>query len=152
MVYPVYFILMLNFSFLLSWFLAEKLLCWVLTFSILFLPCFVVNTETRQEQRTKFTATVTDLKPPPAENLMVERVQGNNGSVKRVKSPITATSYTVASLQTATNSFSQEFLIGEGSLGRVYRADFSNGKVFMCDFVHEIICHTSTVLNGYDVN
>ncbi|KAJ9689789.1 hypothetical protein PVL29_012457 [Vitis rotundifolia] len=87
-----------------------------------------VNTETMQEQRTKFTATVTDLKPPPAENLMVERVQGKNGSGKRVKSPITATSYTVASLQTATNSFSQEFLIGEGSLGRVYRADFPNGK------------------------
>ncbi|RVW45988.1 Protein STRUBBELIG-receptor family 8 [Vitis vinifera] len=88
-----------------------------------------VNTETMQEQRTKFTATVTDLKPPPAENLMVERVQGKNGSGKRVKSPITATSYTVASLQTATNSFSQEFLIGEGSLGRVYRADFQMERV-----------------------
>lgn len=83
---------------------------------------------------------------------MVERVQGNNGSGKRVKSPITATSYTVASLQTATNSFSQEVLIGEGSLGRVYRADFPNGKVFMCYFEHEIICHISTVLNGFDVN
>ncbi|PON90594.1 Tyrosine-protein kinase [Trema orientale] len=35
----------------------------------------------------------------------------------------------VASLQTTTNSFSQEFLIGEGSLGRVYKADFSNGKI-----------------------
>ena len=74
---------------------------------------------------------VTDLKPPPAEKLMVERVQGKNGSVKRIKSPITATSYTVASLQTATNSFSQEFLIGEGSLGRVYKAEFSNGKVIL---------------------
>jgi hypothetical protein len=46
-----------------------------------------------------------------------------------MKSPITATSYSVASLQTATNSFSQEFLIGEGSLGRVYRGEFPNGKV-----------------------
>ncbi|KAF5472751.1 hypothetical protein F2P56_009444 [Juglans regia] len=87
-----------------------------------------VNTEV-QEQRLKSMAAVTDLKPPPAENLMVERVQGKNGSVKRIKSPITATSYTVASLQTATNSFSQEFLIGEGSLGRVYKADFNNGKI-----------------------
>lgn len=74
---------------------------------------------------------VIDLKPPPAEKLMVERVQGKNGSVKRIKSPITATSYTVASLQAATNSFSQEFLIGEGSLGRVYKAEFSNGKVIL---------------------
>ncbi|XP_062161527.1 protein STRUBBELIG-RECEPTOR FAMILY 8 [Alnus glutinosa] len=82
-----------------------------------------------QEQRSKSTGAVADLKPPPAEKLTVERIQGKNGSVKRIKSPITATSYTVASLQTATNSFSQEFLIGEGSLGRVYKADFPNGKI-----------------------
>lgn len=87
-----------------------------------------VNT-VMQEQRVRSTAAVTDLKPPPAEKSTVERMQGNNGSVKRIKSPITATSYTVASLQTATNSFSQEFLIGEGSLGRVYKADFPNGKI-----------------------
>lgn len=73
-------------------------------------------------------AAVTDLKPPPAEKVMGERLSGKNGSVKRIKSPITATSYTIASLQTATNSFNQEFLIGEGSLGRVYRAEFP-GKV-----------------------
>ncbi|KAK6932769.1 Leucine-rich repeat-containing N-terminal, plant-type [Dillenia turbinata] len=81
-----------------------------------------------QEQRLPTVMTVTDLKPPPAEKLVVDRIAVKNGSVKRVKSPITATSYTVASLQTATNSFSQEFLIGEGSLGRVYRAEFPNGK------------------------
>lgn len=87
-----------------------------------------VNTEI-QEQRVKNIAMVTDLKLPPAEKLMVERLQEKSGSVKRVvKSPITVTSYTVASLQSATNSFSQEFLIGEGSLGRVYRAEFPNGK------------------------
>lgn len=82
-----------------------------------------------QEQRVKPAATVSDLKPPPAESFTVERLQGTNGSLKRVKSPITATSYTVAALQTATNSFSQENLVGEGSLGRVYKAEFSNGKV-----------------------
>ncbi|KAL8470119.1 hypothetical protein ACS0TY_032835 [Phlomoides rotata] len=82
-----------------------------------------------QEQRSKPTATVSDLKPPPSENVTVERLQGNNGSLKRVKSPITATSYTVAALQTATNSFSQENLVGEGSLGRVYRAEFPSGKI-----------------------
>lgn len=86
-----------------------------------------VNME-MQEERSKPTVTVSDLKPPPAEAVTVERLQGN-GSLRRVKSPITATSYTVAALQTATNSFSQESLVGEGSLGRVYRADFPNGKV-----------------------
>ncbi|PKI57377.1 hypothetical protein CRG98_022222 [Punica granatum] len=48
--------------------------------------------------------------------------------MKRVNPPITATSYTVAALQTATNSFSQESLIGEGSLGRVYKGELPNGK------------------------
>ncbi|KAF6173242.1 hypothetical protein GIB67_026937 [Kingdonia uniflora] len=89
-----------------------------------------VNTQTR-EQRVKSATTVTDIKPLPAEILMGERVHGiiGNGNGKKVKSPITATSYTVASLQTATNSFSQECLAGEGSLGRVYRADYPNGKI-----------------------
>ncbi|XP_030971468.1 protein STRUBBELIG-RECEPTOR FAMILY 8 isoform X2 [Quercus lobata] len=82
-----------------------------------------------QEQRVRSIAAVTDLKPPPAEKPTVDRMQGKNGSVKRIRSPITATSHTVASLQTATNSFSQEFLIGEGSLGRVYKAEFTNGKI-----------------------
>ncbi|CAK9182220.1 unnamed protein product [Ilex paraguariensis] len=94
------------------------------------LPVSAVNTE-MQEQRVKSTATVVDLKPPPAENELVERMQGKNGSVKRVKSPITAAPYTVAALQMATNSFSQENIVGEGSLGRVYRAEFSNGKVIL---------------------
>ncbi|XWS15538.1 hypothetical protein CRYUN_Cryun34aG0008600 [Craigia yunnanensis] len=80
-----------------------------------------------QEQRVKNVAAVIDLKTPSAENLTVDRMS-KNGSLNRMKSPITATSYTVASLQTATNSFSQEYLIGEGSLGRVYKAELPNGK------------------------
>ncbi|XWS18170.1 hypothetical protein CRYUN_Cryun32bG0019400 [Craigia yunnanensis] len=80
-----------------------------------------------QEQRVKNVAAVIDLKPPSAEKLTVDRMS-KSGSLNRMKSPITATSYTVASLQTATNSFSQEFLIGEGSLGRVYKAEFPNRK------------------------
>ncbi|PWZ17913.1 Protein STRUBBELIG-RECEPTOR FAMILY 8 [Zea mays] len=54
-----------------------------------------------------------------------------NGSTtaKRPKVPVTVTSYTVADLQVATNSFCEDSLLGEGSLGRVYRAGFPNGKV-----------------------
>ncbi|OMO86490.1 Bicarbonate transporter, eukaryotic [Corchorus capsularis] len=72
-----------------------------------------------QEQKVKNAAVVIDLKPPPAEKLPIDRMSTNR-SLKRMKSPITATSYIVASLQMATNIFSQEYLIGEGSLGRVY--------------------------------
>ncbi|KAG4956287.1 hypothetical protein JHK85_042667 [Glycine max] len=93
------------------------------------LLALVFLTPQMQEQRVKSAAVVTDLKPRPAENVTVERVAVKSGSVKQMKSPITSTSYTVASLQSATNSFSQEFIIGEGSLGRVYKADFPNGKV-----------------------
>ncbi|GMI77501.1 STRUBBELIG-receptor family 8 [Hibiscus trionum] len=80
-----------------------------------------------QEQRVKSVAAVIDLKPPPAENVTVDRIS-KYGYINRMKSPITATSYTIAALQTATNSFSQEYLVGEGSLGRVYKAGFPNGK------------------------
>ncbi|XWS12881.1 hypothetical protein CRYUN_Cryun37aG0128100 [Craigia yunnanensis] len=87
----------------------------------------IVGHTEMQQQRVKNVAAVIDLKPPPAEKLTVDRIS-KNGSLNRMKSPITATSHTVASLQTATNSFSQEYLIGEGSLGRVYKAEFPNGK------------------------
>ncbi|KAJ0989580.1 hypothetical protein J5N97_007936 [Dioscorea zingiberensis] len=82
-----------------------------------------------QEQKLK-SAFGTNPKPPPSEVVMVENVYAKNSSGRRAKVPITATSYTVASLQIATNNFSQENLVGEGSLGRVYKAEFSNGKVF----------------------
>lgn len=81
-----------------------------------------------QEQRAKSVASVADLKSSPVEKVTVDRVM-KNGSVSRIRSPITASQYTVSSLQVATNSFSQENIIGEGSLGRVYRAEFPNGKV-----------------------
>ncbi|CAL0309099.1 unnamed protein product [Lupinus luteus] len=94
------------------------------------LPHGITNvTPQVQEQRVKSTAAVADLKPPPAENAMIGRVPIKSGSIRQMKSPITSTPYTVASLQSATNSFSQEFIIGEGSLGRVYKADFTNGKI-----------------------
>ncbi|KAF7805903.1 protein STRUBBELIG-RECEPTOR FAMILY 3-like [Senna tora] len=43
--------------------------------------------------------------------------------------PIFAKSFTIASLQQYTNSFSQENLIGGGMLGSVYRAELPNGKL-----------------------
>ncbi|CAK9159338.1 unnamed protein product [Ilex paraguariensis] len=49
---------------------------------------------------------------------------------KKLKIPIFARLYTVAELQSATNSFSEESLLGEGSLGSVYRAEFPNGQIF----------------------
>lgn len=94
-----------------------------------FYPSLVLVNREALEQRAKSTAPVIDLKPLPMEKMTVDRIRGKNGSLKRVNSTISATPYTVATLQTATNSFCQENLVGEGSIGRVYRADFPNGKV-----------------------
>ncbi|XP_078154259.1 protein STRUBBELIG-RECEPTOR FAMILY 8-like isoform X2 [Carex rostrata] len=85
------------------------------------------TTKAAQVQRSE-TPTA-NLKPPPIEKVTPERVFGKNGSMKSPKVTMTATSYTVAALQVATNSFSQDSLLGEGSLGRVYKAEFPNAKV-----------------------
>ncbi|KAK1276010.1 Protein STRUBBELIG-RECEPTOR FAMILY 8 [Acorus gramineus] len=87
------------------------------------------NKKEIQEQMVKSSIFAANLKPPPAEKMIGEKAYSKNGSGRRTKAPITATSYTVASLQTATNRFSQEHLVGEGSLGRDYRAEFPNGKL-----------------------
>ncbi|VFQ96263.1 unnamed protein product [Cuscuta campestris] len=79
------------------------------------------------DQRARSTSNIVDLKLPSTEKSLIEKMQGKNGSLR--KSSLTASPYTVAALQTATNSFSQENLVGEGSIGRVYRADFPNGKI-----------------------
>ncbi|CAA3006782.1 STRUBBELIG-RECEPTOR FAMILY 6 [Olea europaea subsp. europaea] len=59
--------------------------------------------------------------------------------------PINAKSYSVADLQIATDSFSIENLIGEGSIGRVYRAQCDDGKVLAVKKIN-----SSTLLNHED--
>ncbi|XP_027337896.1 protein STRUBBELIG-RECEPTOR FAMILY 6-like isoform X2 [Abrus precatorius] len=48
---------------------------------------------------------------------------------KTVKAPENVKSYSIADLQIATGSFSVDQLLGEGTFGRVYRAQFDDGKV-----------------------
>lgn len=65
------------------------------------------------------------------------RIQTKTMKVSRRKSfsknemPIGAKAYTLTELQVATNSFTEENLIGEGSLGSVYRAEFPDGTVMI---------------------
>jgi hypothetical protein len=75
-----------------------------------------------------------ELKAPPS-----FKISGENGPTRpppsrppparSTKAVVPAISYSVADLQAATNSFAQENLIGEGSLGRVYRGEFTDGQV-----------------------
>lgn len=57
------------------------------------------------------------------------RVCRRRSFAKKSRIPIGVKLYSVAELQTATNSFSEENLLGEGSLGSVYKAEFPNGQV-----------------------
>lgn len=83
------------------------------------------------EQKIKVSPPEIMLKPPPSERHKTngDRAFERKSTSKRAKSPITAITYSIADLQMATNSFSQENLIGEGALGRVYKAEFPNGKI-----------------------
>ncbi|KAJ4827540.1 hypothetical protein Tsubulata_035997 [Turnera subulata] len=47
------------------------------------------------------------------------------------EAPISAKVYTVEELQSVTNNFSEENLLGAGSLGSVYRAEFPDGQVLV---------------------
>ncbi|KAG0515225.1 hypothetical protein BDA96_10G260400 [Sorghum bicolor] len=86
------------------------------------------NREVLNNNHENAVVATSDLQP--AGKMTPDRVHGTNGSsAKKPKVPVTVTSYTVAALQVATNSFCQDSLLGEGSLGRVYKADFPNGKV-----------------------
>lgn len=79
-----------------------------------------------------------NLKPPSKIELhkSYENDPTNNPIVKEVNlSSIGATAYTVADLQVATDSFSADNLIGEGSFCRVYRAQLSAQKVCSITFV-----------------
>lgn len=75
-----------------------------------------------------------NLKPPSKIDLhkSFDENDPTNKSVTTKKinlSTIRATAYTVADLQMATESFNADNLIGEGSFGRVYRAQLSDQKV-----------------------
>ncbi|XP_039041132.1 protein STRUBBELIG-RECEPTOR FAMILY 6-like isoform X2 [Hibiscus syriacus] len=74
-----------------------------------------------------------NLRPPPVDrhkSFNEEEFNKKPIAVKKaVPPPTNVKSYSIADLQMATGSFSVENFLGEGSFGRVYRAQFGNGKV-----------------------
>ncbi|KAK9281399.1 hypothetical protein L1049_004299 [Liquidambar formosana] len=70
------------------------------------------------------------LKPPPSDriNSFNDAEFENRLKVKKSTS-IRATCHSLADLQTATGNFATGRLLGEGSIGRVYRAKYADGKV-----------------------
>jgi len=88
----------------------------------------MVNTKTFD------TPASTNLRPPPIDrhkSFDEEEFSPKPVVVKKpVAAPVNVTSYSVADLQMATGSFSVDHLLGEGSFGCVYRAEFDDGKVY----------------------
>ncbi|CAM6012052.1 unnamed protein product [Sphagnum balticum] len=85
-----------------------------------------------EKTTSQASAAIQIPKTPPSLRSICEK--GASGRSIPGKGPkmvmMAATAFSVGDLQTATNSFAQENLIGEGSLSRVYRGDFPNGQVF----------------------
>ncbi|XP_027350961.1 protein STRUBBELIG-RECEPTOR FAMILY 6-like isoform X2 [Abrus precatorius] len=92
-----------------------------------------VQTSSVTDLKTFDTSASINLKPPPIDRLKSfddEEFSKKPTHVKKtVTAPANVKSYSIAELQIATNSFSVDHLIGEGSFGRVYRAQFDDGKV-----------------------
>ncbi|EPS61932.1 ovule receptor-like kinase 28, partial [Genlisea aurea] len=80
---------------------------------------------------------VVNLRPPPPFERHKSFDDNDDKSAKPVvvtpkkvePPPVSAKLFSVADLQVATDSFSVENLVGEGSIGRVYRAETDDGRV-----------------------
>ncbi|EXB93649.1 Protein STRUBBELIG-RECEPTOR FAMILY 2 [Morus notabilis] len=66
---------------------------------------------------------------PPIYHSRVEKTSRRTSFARKYGFPMKAKVYTIADLQSATSSFSEPNLIGEGSLGSVYKAEFPDGQV-----------------------
>ncbi|KAK6915229.1 Leucine-rich repeat-containing N-terminal, plant-type [Dillenia turbinata] len=66
--------------------------------------------------------------PPPCSKSFSDNEFANRPNVKRSVS-FHAVAYSLADLQAATGNFATGRLLGEGSVGRVYRAKYADGKV-----------------------
>ncbi|KAI4355345.1 hypothetical protein L6164_004126 [Bauhinia variegata] len=92
-----------------------------------------VQTSSIIDMKTFDTSAAINLKPPPIErHKSFDEDEFSKKPIiakKTVTAPANVKSYSIADLQIATGSFSMDQLLGEGSFGRVYRAQFDDGKV-----------------------
>ncbi|KAL3375752.1 hypothetical protein AABB24_006954 [Solanum stoloniferum] len=94
---------------------------------------------------------VVNLRPPPIERHKsfdeVDIAAKPIVPPKKVNTAkIDARQYSIADLQMATDSFNVDNLIGEGSFGRVYRAQFDDGKSRKSTLLHSRILKIFSIL------
>ena len=92
-----------------------------------------VQTSSTLDTKTFDIPATINLKPPPIERHKSfdedDFAKKPVVNKKTVTVPANVTAFTVADLQMATGSFSVDNRLGEGSFGRIYRAQFDDGKV-----------------------
>ncbi|WJX80481.1 Protein STRUBBELIG-REPTOR FAMILY 7 [Trifolium repens] len=92
-----------------------------------------VQTSSMLDLKKLDTSDSINLKPPPIDrHKSFEKNEFSNKSTivkKIVTAPVDVQSYSIADLQITTGSFNVDHLVEEGSFGRVYRAQFHDGKV-----------------------
>ncbi|KAL0339586.1 UNVERIFIED_CONTAM: protein STRUBBELIG-RECEPTOR FAMILY 2 [Sesamum radiatum] len=69
------------------------------------------------------------ITPSPLPPIRTKTMKVSKRSSPRSKMSVGTKVYTIAELQIATNSFREENLIGDGSLGSVYKAEFPDGTI-----------------------
>lgn len=76
-----------------------------------------------------------DLRPPPPPSERGKSLGDDNEFASRLNprrsTSIRSVPFSLVDLQTATGNFATGRLLGEGSIGRVYRAKYADGKVPM---------------------
>lgn len=76
------------------------------------------------------TSVSTDLKTPSDRHKSLNDTEfASKFNAMRRESSINATIYTLEDLQQATGNFGARYLLGQGSVGSVYRAKYIDGKV-----------------------
>ncbi|XP_057454977.1 protein STRUBBELIG-RECEPTOR FAMILY 6 [Lotus japonicus] len=89
------------------------------------------------------SAATISLKPPPFDrhkSFDEDEFSKKPAIVKKtITAPANVKSYSIADLQIATGSFSVDQLLGEGCFGRVYRAQFDDGKVLAVKKIDSLV-------------
>ncbi|KAL1203801.1 Protein STRUBBELIG-RECEPTOR FAMILY 6 [Cardamine amara subsp. amara] len=93
-----------------------------------------IQSSSSVETKKLDTSLSINLRPPPADrHKSFDDEDSTRKPITVKKSTVVVPSnvrlYSVADLQIATGSFSVDNLLGEGTFGRVYRAEFDDGKV-----------------------
>ncbi|KAL0319507.1 UNVERIFIED_CONTAM: protein STRUBBELIG-RECEPTOR FAMILY 6 [Sesamum angustifolium] len=107
-----------------------------------------IQTSSATSTKAFETPSVINLRPPPADRH--KSFDEDDVSAKPIvppkkvnTSPINAKLYSVADLQIATDSFNVDNLIGEGSIGRVYRAQTDDGQVLAVKKINSSVLSNS---------